>query len=181
MPIKPQTNVFRVSGSTAIIDISTKKFPKTFTVIDRHDLIRVIDGNGRWRAQSLGSGGGTYAGRWKSPRRGGPGLELMHRLIMAAPDGQMVDHHDLDELNNRSGNLRFCTRSQNKQNSRPCKNHSSRFKGVSFHKRERKWAARIRNAGRLFHLGYFRRERAAAAAYDEAAAKLFGEFACPNF
>lgn len=45
------------------------------------------------------------------------------------------------------------------------KNSTSGRKGVSFHKRKKKWIAAIRVNGRLRHLGYFVSSRDAAAAY----------------
>ena len=70
----------------------------------------------------------------------------LHRLIMNAPDGLLVDHKNGDSLDNRRANLRLATHSQNQCNKRKKANTSSRFMGVSFHKKRGKWAAYI-NAG----------------------------------
>ena len=53
----------------------------------------------------------------------------------------------------------------------------SRFKGVHFNKRKGLWAARIQANSVGHSLGYHFREDDAALAYDEAARRLFGEFA----
>ena len=51
------------------------------------------------------------------------------------------------------------------------------FKGVSWHKRTGQWRADICIQKRQIALGHFNEEVAAAAAYDAAAEKYFGEFA----
>jgi hypothetical protein len=58
---------------------------------------------------------------------------------------------------------------------------SSRYKGVSWHKRDKKFYAAIKLNGRPKHLGAFIDEREAARAYDAAAREHFGDFAVCNF
>lgn len=44
------------------------------------------------------------------------GRLLLHRFLLNAPDGMDVDHKDGCGMNNRRGNIRLATRSQNMQN-----------------------------------------------------------------
>ena len=67
----------------------------------------------------------------------------MHRQILNAPKGMVVDHKDGNGLNNRKSNLRLCTPAQNVRNRRPALGSSSKYKGVSRDKSRRKWLARI--------------------------------------
>ena len=108
---------------------------------------------------------------------------IMHRLIIGASLGQMVDHRDRNGLNNQRSNLRFATRSQNKANAAKLKVGASRFKGVRFYGRNpiKPWTARVGFGKQRLHLPYFKTETEAALAYDAAARKLFGEYARLNF
>jgi len=106
----------------------------------------------------------------------------MHRMILGLESGdkRQSDHKDHNGLNNKRNNLRVCTHAQNQQNRKPRKNGSSVFKGVSWHKKSKKWRACIQIDGRTVHLGLFRSETEAATAYDEVANTIHGEFALLN-
>jgi hypothetical protein len=106
----------------------------------------------------------------------------MHRVIMNAPAGMFVDHRYGDGLDNRKENLRIATMAQNQYNRRKTsRKTSSKYKGVHLKKQYNKYGAEISCNGKRTHLGYFDNEIDAAKAYDEAAKKLFGEFAKLNF
>ena len=105
----------------------------------------------------------------------------MHRFIMDAPRHLVVDHIDHDGLNNRRSNLRLCTNAQNACNMRPYRGVSSRYKGVSWSKKKKKWEAGIKRDQKRHLLGFFENEIEAARAYDKKAVELHGEFACLNF
>lgn len=122
-----------------------------------------------------------YAVAWN---RGVGGTDIsLHRLIMGVDDPHIdVDHKDTDGLNNQKSNLRLCTRMQNKQNSKPYRGGSSRYKGVSRRSTPRgdRFTAYIRVNRHLFYIGIFSDEVEAAQAYDKAALEHFGEFARIN-
>jgi hypothetical protein len=113
--------------------------------------------------------------------RGSDGKRLwigMHRLITGWPQTDHINRYGLD---NRRDNLRPATTTENSRNRGPIYGgHSSRFKGVIWRKRERKWQARIGVAGVQRNLGLYVDEKAAALAYDAAAREFFGEFAYLN-
>tara|TARA_R110002051_G_scaffold316556_3_gene396344 strand:+ start:225 stop:722 length:498 start_codon:yes stop_codon:yes gene_type:complete len=122
-----------------------------------------------------------YATRGGRP--GEPGTVYMHRAVMAANKGQMVDHIDRDGLNNQRGNLRFCTATQNVANSR--RPNASGFRGVSFDKaraeQRKPWCVFIQREGHGRLVGRYETAEQAALAYDRAAVALFGPFAQLNF
>jgi len=92
-------------------------------------------------------------------------LYRAHRVAWAMHHGSWpaghIDHINGDRADNRIENLRDVTRHENQRNMRrPSDNTSGRI-GVWWHKRNKKWVAEIRTAGRKKHLGSF-------ACFDEA-------------
>jgi hypothetical protein len=74
-------------------------------------------------------------------------IAYMHRLIMGAEKGMLVDHKNLDSLDNRRVNLRIATHSQSQHNKSAYRNNRSGFKGVTFDKATGKWMGSV-NANR---------------------------------
>lgn len=104
----------------------------------------------------------------------------MHRFLMQAKKGLEVDHRDGNGLNNQRTNLRVCTRSQNAMNQRKNPKRLSGFKGVSISSDRKKWVAQICINQQRTPLGTFNTEYEAALAYNDAAIRLFGDFAKLN-
>lgn len=126
---------------------------------------------------------GGYAIR-NGPTVNGKHLVIyMHRVIlerMGHTDFQQVDHINHDKLDNRRCNLRSATNRQNKCNCGKHCDNTSGFKGVHWYKRDKKWHAQIKMGEKKIHLGYFDDKLEAARAYNKAAKKYHGEFACLN-
>src|SRR5580698_2549788 len=93
-----------------------------------------------------------------------------------------IDHIDRNPTNNRIGNLRLATNSQNGSNKgKYKKDATSKYKGVYKVKRRKgKWTAHIKSQGKYYHLGTYTTENDAARAYNVKASELFGEFAALN-
>lgn len=105
----------------------------------------------------------------------------LHREIMKAPKGAYVDHIDGNTMNCQRSNLRLCSNAENLRNRpKPRSRSKSPYKGVCFYKRDRVWVAQITKDRKFIYLGRFHDEVEAAMAYNEAALRLFGEFAYLN-
>ena len=101
----------------------------------------------------------------------------MHRIIMNAKPGELVDHIHHLTLDNRKAELRLCTRSQNGQNSHKYANNRSGHKGVYWRNDCQKWMAQIWLNGKRKNLGLFATPELAHEAYCKAAYELHGSFA----
>lgn len=139
----------------------------------------------QWKWQFERNGNTGYAGAWDEANADGRRPRIaMHRLI-AQRSGldvtdKEVDHRDGDGLNNQRGNLRIATVSQNQANRSRARNNTSGFKGVIWEPSRRKWRAQICVAGKRMTLTRRNDPLEAARAYNEAALKHYGEFACLN-
>jgi hypothetical protein len=157
-------------GTTA-----TRRIPLTqgkFAIVDEEDYYQLSQY--QWFAAANNR---TY---YAVRKQGGRPVK-MHRWVMGAPAGMVVDHIDHDGLNNCKNNLRLCTPTQNKRNAVSNRRASSKYKGVCRHRKIKKWGAAIKYNRKSYNLGYFTDEVAAAKAYDKKAAEFFGEFAYLNF
>lgn len=103
----------------------------------------------------------------------------MHRIINDTPDGLFTDHRNMDKLDNRRDNLRNATKQENSRNTSP-RAGTSIFKGVSWHKGNKKWCSNLYISGRQLSLGYYADQLSAAKAYNQAALEYFGNFANLN-
>jgi len=79
----------------------------------------------------------------------------MHRLINQTPEGADTDHINRNKIDNRRGNLRTVTRSQNNMNTGLWKHNTSGVKGVTWDKFRYKWIAQIHIKGKHIHLGRY--------------------------
>lgn len=144
------------------------------TLIDEQDYERVSQYN--WSATK-------HHDRWYVHRTAHGQAKkkiFLHRFILDAPEGLVVDHINGDSLDNRRSNLRLCSSSENGMNRGKTKLNTSGFKGIYLNKQTGRWVARIGINGRHIHLGTFDSREVAATVYDEAAQFCHREFAKTN-
>jgi hypothetical protein len=130
----------------------------------------------------------TYAGGWFAHHEGGVTYvwsrdkphKKLHRLLLAAKSGVLIDHIDRNGLNNSRSNLRIATRAQNNHNSGRRKQASSQFKGVWKHVSGLFGGMVTSPAGKRLSIGYHHTEREAARSHDAIVYHLRGDFAYLN-
>lgn len=145
-----------------------------FAIIDNEDWDKIKDYS--WCISTDNNIVAYIKGSGRKNRK----LILLHRLIMNAKQGQEIDHINRNRLDNRKNNLRFCNRSQNNMNAKKRKGTLSKYKGVTWSKRDKKWKSYIGLNGKFINLGSYDNEKIAALIYNEKAQQLFGEFARVN-
>lgn len=158
------------------IDVSTPRFPNTFTMVDDCDYEAL--NKHKWYVHGID--GDTYVIR-KIQEDGKQKSIMMHTEIMGKVNGKEIDHRNVNTLDNQRHNLRHCTKSENQKNKHAYINNTSGYKGVSWHKARSVWQVGIRDGGKRRHIGHFTCLIKAAKAHDAAARKHFGEFARTNF
>ena len=91
--------------------------------------------------------------------------EKFHNIKLT--ENQVIDHQNFVRNDNRIVNLKLVNKSGNEQNKPKRKECSSKYRGVCFVKRVKKWNSRISNpsTNKIEYLGYFDDEKEAAMAY----------------
>ena len=104
----------------------------------------------------------------------------LHRYIMNMNNSNLVvDHINRNSLDNRKANLRICSYKENSFNKSIRVDNTSGIPGVSFHKTNKKWRAKIKYNNLTIHLGYFEDINEALINRRVAEEILFGEYS-PN-
>jgi len=129
-----------------------------------------------WKIAQKGSRGvGNQAGgkqlKYYSVRYFGK-YYLCHHVVWTLfngliPELRIIDHIDRNGHNNRIENLNLKTSSENSFNRSPC--GVSKYNGVSWFARDKKWLARLGTKNGFVFLGYHNTELEAAVIWDRAA------------
>lgn len=103
----------------------------------------------------------------------------VHRVILNAKPHEIVDHINMNPLDNRRSNIRIGNKSTNSANRNAYSKLHSKilYKGVSYNGPKTRFVAKINNK----YIGTFDTQEEAAKAYDKEAVRIFGEFARTNF
>lgn len=141
------------SGETFVIDadmvekIKTVKFYRGGKGSDR-DQYYVIDCNGR----------------------------ALHDYLFEHRTGFEIDHINLNTMDNRRCNIRYCTHQQNQMNQPLQKNNTSGVSGVSYYPPRHKFRARIKVSQQEIHLGYYDTFEDAVKARNIGMLCMFGQY-----
>lgn len=153
-----------------------------YAMVDGEDYARLAPYS--WHAFHDKKDGRWLAARGERLRRDGRSITRnvwMHREILHAPEGVLVEHLNGDGLDNRKTNLQRSTRAERYAKRGKLNTNTSGYCGVTFYARTGRWRAQIRSEGTTVHLGYFATPEDAALAYDRRAREIFGEYAYQNF
>jgi hypothetical protein len=105
----------------------------------------------------------------------------MHRLLLGLSDPKiLVDHKDHNGLNNQRDNLRIASAQQNQFNMRPFNSNKTGFKGVSYNKKDKRYAVFLMVSNKNTFFGNFKTPIEAAIKWNEMARQYHGEFAYQN-
>jgi hypothetical protein len=151
-------------------------------IINNSAVVKVDDQDGHLltgRAWKLVKHGRKSYVIWSTTESGKRRKFFLHRLLMNAKAGQIIDHIDGDPLNNCRANLRIVDATQNARNAVKGNRAGSRFKGVTNHPDG--WHARIWSGEKNLHLGKTQNEVQAAYWYDIASLERHGEHGRRNF
>lgn len=160
-----------ISGGVGYIALSQGKF----ALVDKCDFDKI--NKYKWSAYCDKGTNSYYATRNSRRVEDKKRTTIhMHRYVMNAPSEVVVDHKYHNTLDNRKGNLRLSTHSQNSMNKRRAKNNKSGFTGVGFNKRSGKWVARITVNLKRISLGCFVLKSNAVKARKQAEVKYFGKY-----
>jgi hypothetical protein len=112
-------------------------------------------------------------------------LFAVHRIIYFLNTKENISNLYVDHVNNNPSdntitNLRLATNQQNSCNKQKAKHFSSKYKGVSWDKKQNNWRAQICSNYKKIYLGNFETELEAASAYNNAAKTLHNSFAFVN-
>lgn len=102
--------------------------------------------------------------------------DYLHRVVMGAPSGMVVDHINGNKLDNRKSNLKVVTQSENNMNAKMTSRNTSGIRGVSWSKHYQRWVPRIAVRGKEIYLGRYKTKEEAARVYEQASREYHGEY-----
>ena len=159
-----------------------KKIPLTrglFATVDDDDYDALM--KQKWRAVASNH---TFYALGSTSRKDSPEYRqhalFMHRVVNKTPEGFYTDHINGDGLDNRKCNLRTCSPQENNRNRRAKKGSKSKFKGIVWRPKIKRWEAKAVIDKKYYYLGSFVNEIDAANAYNEFVRNNFGEFCYKN-
>lgn len=135
--------------------------------------------NFKWYAYLAPNTGTFYARRNAGAGASKQVTVCLHRVIMNAAKGEIVDHISGDTLDNRRENLRIVNRFENRWNSKR-KLAKTGFRGVVLNRKTGRFIATVCHMKRTLFLGSFVTPEEAGALVADAYLKLRGKFDRPR-
>lgn len=155
--------------------MGTKKIPLTrgkVAIVDSTDFVFLNQWKWTCSAKGYAMRHATYNGKSV--------CVYMHKVLLGYFGAGHGDHKNRNTLDNRKSNLRIATKHQNARNKSVYQNNTLGVRGVRTCTDGKTYSARIKAGKKEKHLGTFKTLKEAKEAYNKAAIKLFGEWACLN-
>lgn len=144
-------NDYRIENDVAYLALTDKHGQQVAeTLVDAADLPRLIEFGMRWCVMRWDY---PYA-ELRSLKFAGKGIRL-HRFLLDAPEGQVVDHLNGNTLDNRRCNLRVTSQSQNTHNIKTHRDSKTGVKNMCWDKTRKQWRVYICANGVRRNIGYF--------------------------
>lgn len=143
-------------------------------ILKSGEIVLVDEADFAWLSKRKWAAAKSWGGIYAKCGQPYAGHTRMHRAIMNAPAGMVVDHINGNTLDNRRENLRVCTHQQNMCNRKDNANRRvSKYRGVIY-QGPASWYAYLTHMGKRLRTGPHRTEIEAAAAFDKLAIELRG-------
>lgn len=134
-------NEYAIKGNYAEVYIESKRYGRQTCLVDLDTLQRLIEKGDNW---TLRKGRRTFYVNCYTDHHS-PYIQL-HRFVMNADEGMLVDHANGNGLDNRKANLRVCSNEQNTQNQVHLRSDNrTGIRGVCWDKDRRRWHVRVGN------------------------------------
>src|ERR1017187_3494883 len=135
------------------IPLRSKKYPGLFALVDDADYDRCMQLT--WCVMRRNINSCLYASGyiWNDETQKSHKVYL-HRFVLGLKrDEPMVDHKNGSGLDCQRANMRLASSAQNQHNHATRKDNSSGYRGVSWHKGNKRWTAQISYEGHNRTLG----------------------------
>jgi len=147
-------NAYEIRGDTTVIFIKRKNGDVYEFLIDTEDLQGLIEAGGSWCVdipyKPKDKSRKPYAIRNVAKEGGGREFIKLHRVLMNAPIGDVVDHINGNTLDNRKRNLRVTDNFINAQNMHgPTRSNKCGELNVFYSSHDRIWIASIMRNGEV--------------------------------
>ena len=163
--------ILRNESNIAIISILNNKGEKTDILVD----------DDKWCELTKYSWNINSVTKYVETKSNGKKI-VMHQLVYGDydKDEYIIDHINHVRHDNRSSNLRINTQSGNNHNKQKAKDKSSKYYGVYWSVKDKRWHVSINKDAINHYIGTFGNEHEAALAYNKKAIELYGENANLN-
>lgn len=155
-----------MDDGTVIIYLDRNNHERLETIVDKESFIKISSLSAKWYANYSKNNRSFYVHTKIKNEDGISRLIQLHRYITDCPEGMVVDHINMNTLDNRKENLRIVTDMENKQNTRKRRHNKSGIMGVYWSNTLKKWVAKIGHNKKQITIGYFNDKEEATLAYQ---------------